>query len=63
MIVLDPGMAFGTGLHPTTQKCLRALEQIVEPGDRVLDVGTGSGILSIAAVKLGAVGCLRRRYR
>lgn len=55
VLVLDPGMAFGTGLHPTTQKCLRALEQIVKPGDRVLDVGTGSGILSIAAIKLGAV--------
>jgi ribosomal protein L11 methyltransferase len=54
LLVLDPGMAFGTGLHPTTQKCLRALEKIVRPGDRVLDVGTGSGILSIAAAKLGA---------
>lgn len=54
VIVLDPGMAFGTGLHPTTQKCLRALENIVQSGDRVLDVGTGSGILAIASVKLGA---------
>ncbi len=54
VLVLDPGMAFGTGLHPTTQMCLRALENIVQPGDSVLDVGTGSGILSIAAVKLGA---------
>ena len=51
---LDPGMAFGTGLHPTTQKCLRFLEQVVRPGMNVLDVGTGSGILAIAAVKLGA---------
>ena len=51
---LDPGMAFGTGLHPTTQKCLRALEKIIQPGQKVLDVGTGSGILAIAAVKLGA---------
>lgn len=54
VLVLDPGMAFGTGLHPTTQKCLRALEMVVEPGHKVLDVGTGSGILGIAAVKLGA---------
>ncbi|VAW30872.1 Ribosomal protein L11 methyltransferase [hydrothermal vent metagenome] len=54
VLVLDPGMAFGTGLHPTTQMCLQALEQVVAPGSRVLDVGTGSGILSIAAVKLGA---------
>jgi ribosomal protein L11 methyltransferase len=54
VLTLDPGMAFGTGLHPTTQMCLRALEAIVEPGMTVLDVGTGSGILAIAAAKLGA---------
>jgi len=54
ILVLDPGMAFGTGLHPTTQMCLQALEDIVQSGDSVLDVGTGSGILSIAAAKLGA---------
>jgi ribosomal protein L11 methyltransferase len=54
VLVLDPGMAFGTGLHPTTQNCLRALEEIVETGDRILDVGTGSGILAVAALKLGA---------
>ena len=54
VLVLDPGMAFGTGLHPTTQGCLRALEDIVAPGMSVLDAGTGSGILAIAAAKLGA---------
>jgi ribosomal protein L11 methyltransferase len=54
VIDLDPGMAFGTGLHPTTQMCLAELEQAVKPGASVLDVGTGSAILSIAAVKLGA---------
>jgi ribosomal protein L11 methyltransferase len=54
VLTLDPGMAFGTGLHPTTQMCLQALEAVVRPQDRVYDVGTGSGILAIAAVKLGA---------
>ena len=54
ILVLDPGMAFGTGLHPTTQSCLIALENSIEPGQTVLDVGTGSGILAIGAAKLGA---------
>ncbi|MCY3779665.1 MAG: 50S ribosomal protein L11 methyltransferase [Chloroflexi bacterium] len=53
-IALDPGMAFGTGTHPTTQLCLEALEQLVQPAQEVLDLGSGSGILSIAAAKLGA---------
>jgi ribosomal protein L11 methyltransferase len=51
---LDPGMAFGTGLHPTTQLCVGLLERYVAPGSRVLDLGCGSGILAIAAAKLGA---------
>jgi ribosomal protein L11 methyltransferase len=51
---LDPGMAFGTGLHPTTQLCLETLEDRVRPGMEMIDLGCGSGILAIAAVKLGA---------
>src|SRR5262249_16289675 len=54
LLLLDPGMAFGTGLHPTTRLCLRAVEELVRPGQRVIDVGAGSGILSIAAARLGA---------
>jgi ribosomal protein L11 methyltransferase len=53
-LVIDPGMAFGTGSHPTTQLCLTALEDYIQPGMRVADIGTGSGILAIAAAKLGA---------
>lgn len=51
---LNPGLTFGTGSHASTQLCLEALEQAVRPGDRVLDLGCGSGILSIAALCLGA---------
>ncbi len=51
---LDPGAAFGTGTHPTTSMCLRAMEKLVKPGMTVFDVGTGSGVLAIAAAKLGA---------
>lgn len=54
VIYLDPGMAFGTGTHPTTRRCLQTLEDHIHGGERVYDVGTGSGILSIAAAKLGA---------
>lgn len=54
IIELDPGMAFGTGTHPTTVLCLQALEKYVKPGDTVIDVGTGSGVLSIGAALLGA---------
>ena len=54
VLSLDPGMAFGTGLHPTTQACLRALSRIDVRGKRVADVGTGSAILAIACAKRGA---------
>ncbi len=53
-VVLDPGMIFGTGAHASTQMCLRALEQTIHGGERVIDLGSGSGILSIAALLLGA---------
>ncbi|MBL3716838.1 50S ribosomal protein L11 methyltransferase [Lactococcus garvieae] len=54
LIRLDPGMAFGTGTHPTTKMSLYALEQIIRGGETVLDVGTGSGVLSVASAYLGA---------
>ena len=54
VLEIDPGMAFGTGIHETTRLCLTGLQHYFEPGDRVLDLGTGSGILGIAALKLGA---------
>jgi ribosomal protein L11 methyltransferase len=53
-VILDPGMAFGTGLHPTTRGCLELLQQVHPMPERVLDVGCGSGILAIAALRLGA---------
>lgn len=53
-IVLDPGLAFGTGSHPTTRLCLRWLDRNLQGGESVLDYGCGSGILAIAALKLGA---------
>ena len=54
LIQIDPGTAFGTGMHETTQLCIRQIRKYLKDGDRILDVGTGSGILSIAALKLGA---------
>ena len=53
-IILDPGLTFGTGAHPSTQMVMEAMEELVRPGDHCLDLGSGSGILSIAALRLGA---------
>ena len=57
-VFLDPGLAFGTGTHPTTAMCLRALDADLAPGQRVVDYGCGSGILGIAATRLGATAVL-----
>ena len=54
IIEIDPGMAFGTGTHPTTRMCIALIEKYIQPEDTFLDIGTGSGILMIAAAKLGA---------
>ena len=53
-VILDPGLTFGTGTHPSTQMVMRAMEKHVKPGSHCLDLGSGSGILSIAALRLGA---------
>lgn len=62
VIDVDPQMAFGTGEHATTRGCLRLLDSVVREGDRVLDVGSGSAILSIAAVRLGAAEAVAVEY-
>jgi ribosomal protein L11 methyltransferase len=58
VIEIDPGMAFGTGIHPTTRSCIQLIEKYIRLGSSVLDIGTGSGVLVIAARKLGAKFCL-----
>ena len=53
-MVIEPGLAFGSGFHDTTCMCVQYLEQAVKPGAEVFDIGTGTGILAVAAAKLGA---------
>ena len=62
VLVIDPKMSFGTGYHESTRLMLRMMERYVAPKSFVLDVGTGTGILAIAAVKLGAPFCPRHRH-
>ena len=57
-VILDPGLTFGTGAHPSTQMVMEAMEQRIRPGDACLDLGSGSGILSIAALRLGAASAV-----
>ena len=57
-VILDPGLTFGTGTHPSTQMVMEAMEQLVTPGSQCLDLGSGSGILSIAALRLGAADAI-----
>ena len=57
-VILDPGLTFGTGAHPSTQLVMEAMEQLVQPGAACLDLGSGSGILSIAALRLGAASAV-----
>ena len=57
-VILDPGLTFGTGAHPSTQMVMEAMEGAVKPGDKCLDLGSGSGILSITALRLGAASAV-----
>ncbi len=57
-VILDPGLTFGTGAHPSTQMVMEVMEQTIRPGDSCLDLGSGSGILSIAALRLGAASAI-----
>ena len=58
VVKLDPGMAFGTGTHPTTMMCIKTMEKYIQEGWRIADIGTGSGIIAISAAKLGASGVI-----
>ena len=62
VLVLDPGMAFGTGMHPTTRLSLYQIEKLVRPGQSLFDVGTGSGILAVAAMRVRRHADRRGRY-